>query len=356
MGKVDIGFVESCEPWEVESRFFPSKIGGKPAWLDLKNLPEFSQIACDYCKSPCIFLCQIYAPYTEEEAFHRTLFIFICRDQNCCKANQSGNLKVFRSQLQRINEYYPPTPPEENENWRNDIQIEKWRKTCQVCGIVANSHCAKCKKTNYCCRAHQIIDWKSVHKKYCGSDEKITSTDIVFPQFELVMEEEEENNDGDDNDDDNDSEKEENETVSNSEETCLKKSIHDKLVGSLQNTDDVDLDLMRFANNKEDTLFLKFKNRIQSNPDQVIRYERGGSPLYISSLNHAQNIPKCEECKGDRQFEFQIMPQMLHHLKCEDSSTSLDWGILAIFTCKRSCTPKAGYASEYILKQDITEC
>lgn len=126
MGKVDIGFAEECEPWKLHSRFFRSKIGGKPAWLNLKNLPKKDQISCDYCKDPCIFLCQVYAPYEEDDiSFHRTLYIFICKNPDCCKTNKTGNLKVFRSQLERLNEFYPPNPPEENKAWRTDISKEK---------------------------------------------------------------------------------------------------------------------------------------------------------------------------------------------------------------------------------------
>ena len=125
MAKVDIGFAEKCEPWRLQSRFFPSKIGGKPAWLNLRDLPKKEQIACDYCKDPCIFLCQVYAPYEEDnKAFHRTLYLFICKNLDCCKTNKSGNLKVFRSQLEKFNEFYPSNPPVENKDWRTDISKE----------------------------------------------------------------------------------------------------------------------------------------------------------------------------------------------------------------------------------------
>ena len=37
---LDIGFYETdFEDWEVQSRHFPSKVGGRPAWLDLEHLP-----------------------------------------------------------------------------------------------------------------------------------------------------------------------------------------------------------------------------------------------------------------------------------------------------------------------------
>lgn len=103
---IDLGFVQTCESWRLTSRFFPSKVGGKPAWLDLKNIPGKSDLECEYCNDVCIFLCQIYAPYEEnDDAFHRTIYIFICKNIDCCRPNQNGNLKVFRSQLSRVNTF-----------------------------------------------------------------------------------------------------------------------------------------------------------------------------------------------------------------------------------------------------------
>lgn len=49
------------------------------------------------------------------------------------------------------------------------------------------------------------------------------------------------------------------------------------------------------------------------------------------------------------------MPQLLIDLGFENTLNSLDWGILAVFTCKNSCTPKSGYVPEFIWKQDIVE-
>lgn len=61
--KVDIGILENKENWLLHPRFFPSKVGGKPAWLDLKNLPKCEDLLCKICKDPMIYLCQvIYYP------------------------------------------------------------------------------------------------------------------------------------------------------------------------------------------------------------------------------------------------------------------------------------------------------
>ena len=86
---IDLGFLEPVEPsdeWQLESRYFPSKLGGKPAWLSLEGLPPCSQILCPSCNLPRSFLCQIYANIDEQIAcFHRTLFVFMCRSNKVGK-------------------------------------------------------------------------------------------------------------------------------------------------------------------------------------------------------------------------------------------------------------------------------
>lgn len=44
--------------------------------------------------------------------------------------------------------------------------IKKNGKLCAVCEVSCKSKCQSCKKVYYCCREHQISDWKE-HKKIC---------------------------------------------------------------------------------------------------------------------------------------------------------------------------------------------
>jgi pre-rRNA-processing protein TSR4 len=162
---VELGYLEECAAWKLESRFFPSKVGGKPVWLDQSDLP--SNILCGNCNKPCIFLCQVYAPFEElDSCFHRTIFVFFCKDPACCKYNYSKNFVVYRCQLNRTNKFYSFEPPIEAENWQPDIKHDLCR-TCCVCGAKSCSHCGKCKVAYYCSKEHQIIDWKSGHKGRC---------------------------------------------------------------------------------------------------------------------------------------------------------------------------------------------
>lgn len=45
--------------------------------------------------------------------------------------------------------------------------MEKWPKLCNLCGMKGPSHCSKCKKSFYCSRKHQILDWQKGHKELC---------------------------------------------------------------------------------------------------------------------------------------------------------------------------------------------
>lgn len=93
------------------------------------------------------------------------------------------------------------------------------------------------------------------------------------------MEYDDEDNDDDDDDGYHYHEKESKNKINSEDFTNNFSEIktYDRLikydqVASLQDVKGVDLDLMKFANQEEDESFLKFRNRIKNNPDQVIRY------------------------------------------------------------------------------------
>lgn len=127
-------------------------------------------------------------------------------------------------------------------------------------------------------------------------DQPKPSTTNLFPEFELVLEAEE-------------SIEPVNETEEQSESRRMKE--YEELMKSGTVNDMPDLtegDLMPYAQNVEDEAFGKFKKRIARNNDQVLRYNRGGEPLWISSKNTLSNqqVPLCEQCQSRRVFEFQV--------------------------------------------------
>lgn len=112
-------------------------------------------------------------------------------------------------------------------------------------------------------------------------------------------------------------------------------------------------------------------------PWQVLRYQRHGETLWVSDNipDPVTGIPKCS-CGSERTFEFQVqpcyrvfmyfsvimlcvsfqvMPQLLNHFKVDSlDEPSIDWGTLAVFTCKRGCNEGMSYHEEFIFKQSFS--
>eukprot|EP00897_Mesotaenium_endlicherianum_P005614 jgi/Mesen1/5080/ME000252S04195 len=80
-------------------------------------------------------------------------------------------------------------------------------------------------------------------------------------------------------------------------------------------------------------------------PSQVIRYCRaaGAKPMWarLDGQPAEGQVSPCVCCGSPRVFEFQVLPQLLYFLRVETAveSDSLDFGVLAVYTCERSCDP-----------------
>lgn len=329
-------------------------MGGKPSWLNLRDLPLEKQLECKVCKKPLVFLMQIYAPFEENpDTFHRTIFIFVCKDPKCCKHNKNNNFTVFRCQLPRDNQYYSSEPPIEEKNDSHNPSAEQFRNLCCVCGCLGTKQCSRCHSGIYCSRYHQKIDWIKRHKFLCVENnnpnnkivipESLISTEthkFLFDEYVIEMEMEELNNE---------SKSEKCETEKMNEYKQFLKESKARIFMRGDDLNENDLEEMAL---KSDKIFNKFMKVVRENPDQIIRYQRGGTPLWISSSNIPLQIPKCP-CGSERQFEFQIMPQLLNYLGIDNVKESIDWGILAIYTCIRSCDFGNAYKLEYLWKQDF---
>lgn len=347
---IDLGFAEKLpdsELWRLNSKFFPSKVGGRPSWLALENLPSSEKLLCAAgCNQPLTFVLQIYAPKEHQaNAFHRTIYLFCCNTSGC----ESRQFKAVRCQLERTNKFYAFDAPDYDVlNEDTDLLYpEKFgTQACNLCGCAADKKCAQCRVAFYCSKLHQTVDWSAGgHKGSCKSVDTKTNirpakTKLVFPELELVIEAE------DDDKEDSDSDEEEG-NVADYQKTLetLRPKCQDQ---NFENYVD---------NNSEDVAFNRFMVKVSSEKDQVIRYYRtennaeAAQPLWVSDDGQASSsdIPNCEECDGARTFEFQVMPQLLNYF----SDTFVDWGTMAIYTCKQNCTPKNAYTEEFVWKQDF---
>lgn len=325
---VELGFVERAAPERLLGSQFPSKVGGRPAWLSLE-LPGPERLRCDGCAQPLLLLLQVYAP--RERAFHRALLLFCCAAPRCARRR----LVALRSQLGRVNDFYPAEPqPEAEAPLRPPPEL----RLCRVCGASGPKTCSRCRRARYCGEEHQRADWRAGHRAECGTagaagDHTVSTLNLLFPELELVTEREDEQD-----------EDECGETLSAATDVCMSEVMEEKV-----------LEAMAKHATKEDRIFAKFKKRIALAPDQVLRYGRGGSPLWVSGNNIPtdSDIPNCA-CGAKREFEFQVMPQLLNHLKVDHLGESLDWGTLVVYTCTQSCDPGNAYILEFIWKQDCS--
>lgn len=325
---------------------------------------KFNQILCTM---PCrlrsfhsfVCLLQIYAPDTEEEtAFHRTIFLTCCVSATCHGENDSSCFHVFRCQLPRRNRFYSFYPPDEEHPVSEEQSPDgcpDLAPLCWVCGFRGEKTCSKCHNARYCSKEHQIVHWKNGHKEQCLSspcegskmkqvDQQGVVVSYLFPEFELVTETEPE---------ELEEQKTEEQRIEEYEEFVKEKGSG---VAEAVDVEEFEASLSEIGSRHVDydKVFHQFKNRISREPEQVLRYQRHGEPLWVSNkVPGVNDIPPCN-CGSERTFEFQVMPQLLNLLKVDSvHEPSIDWGTLAIFTCKRGCNEGNPYHKEVIFKQSF---
>lgn len=93
---------------------------------------------------------------------------------------------------------------------------------------------------------------------------------------------------------------------------------------------------------------VRFQQRLERSPTQVVRYAWGGAPLWIApppaQITTGVWPPPCSRCGAPRIFELELLPTLTYQMQtaCPDlvaSSTSklMDWGVIFIFTCSKDC-------------------
>ncbi|XP_003738822.1 programmed cell death protein 2 [Galendromus occidentalis] len=425
--RVELGFAEKTESWRLRSKFFPSKLGGKPAWLALKSLPS---LKCS-CGDTMSFIMQVYAPVDNHPTcFHRTLFAFGCPP--CVDKKKADSIVVFRSQLGLKNEFYPDTPASEVEKGSETPSAEDFNQLCCVCACPASSKCSLCKNRSYCSKQHQVIDWKKAHRSVCAGkkDRNLTgengsgdgsleselgtsaggeaareistaqpgvTSDAAFASGDLSklsldwgttrpriqkegVEVLQQKSKGAIDHEKNGKKKEkpskdfvhngvfpeyeiETETEESDERSETKEDTQQDLVNYLKGMDKESIATMRemascsdkdlkeiedMSRSLDDKAFKRFKKIISPYPEQILRYCKGGEPLWVSAEAVPESIPACGKCGSPREYEFQIMPQVLNLLK----SDLLDWGTVAVYTCSKNCDTD-GYVKEFLHRQDF---
>lgn len=92
----------------------------------------------------------------------------------------------------------------------------------------------------------------------------------------------------------------------NQEMEKLQKLMQEKKAGTLNSVSESELEEYT-KEMPEDKFFKKFSKRVARHPNQVLRYDRGGAPLWITEKSDGlTHVPNCQYCDGERHFEFQV--------------------------------------------------
>ena len=367
---VELGFVSPYPDAPALAEHFPSKVGGAPVWLLPERLPPAEMLTCGQCGRRLRFLLQLYCPRPEvDQAYHRSLSIFCCggaclQHANAWRAlrcnlpvtvpyyteNADGSWTASgREGLAALEQQYQQQPAAPSlPELLISVDLEgDWR------GLVAYSDEEERAKAGRLLAAYEAAEGAVTMKDGSLLQQQGGSSSSATEALEKSTR-----------------------PLSAREERA---SAADSDVDDEIMADDMDDDSLAEG-------WFAFQRRVGAHPEQALRYNRSanGQPLWASLRGRppAGCPPKCENCGAPRTFEFQLMPQLVSSLEeamaeamveAEGAAAvaaaafdprqltdadSLDWGVLAVYTCSASCqtvkssdAASCGYAVEYCWHQ-----
>jgi pre-rRNA-processing protein TSR4 len=329
-------------------RFDDSFVGGKPVWLRGDCVPD-KLPRCQKCERVQVLLLQLYAPLPDEHSYHRILYIFACTN-GACRQYTAWRCQMSKERFESVE--------------KSDEKSVEVATLCSLCGHRAQSVCAKCKSSHYCCREHQRAHWPVHRAQCCGVEKSVenettssasssstasaasVSPDVLVKRelFELRRIETERERDAFAT-----ARKFESEQA---HELVARAKVQLDKEGPLPLTKGDETEFASDRSKHIDNAFLEFQHRIETvAPDQIVRY--GSAPLSATdspSLD-ACKPPPCPRCQSPRRFEAQLLPQLLYFLAVDRSHPSpIDFHSLFVYTCSTSCNA-ASYLDEYIFQQ-----
>jgi len=332
---VVLGFAEAPEArGALAAGRFPSKMGGAPAWLDPAGLPGgAAACACAACGRPGLrFLLQLYCPLDgpgRARCFHRALFLFVCPWclARPARAGPDGEgapptprapagafargVRVFRSQLPRVNAHYPPDP-------LPPLAVEEVPPEPAPAA------------------EGEWVELELVNEEEPGEEDTVRHGPEEA-RVQAMIEEHRRR------------EAEAEAAGSSGEEEGM---AADGGAGAAGGGDD-DMEEEETEAEREQDCWDSFRERVGRAPDQAVRYDYGGreGPLWPSLEGRPESVPACPRCGCPRDFEFQVMPQCLLHLGQDElAPDALDWDSILVYTCRDSCGPEdggGGYVEEF---------
>ncbi|GBF91752.1 hypothetical protein Rsub_04056 [Raphidocelis subcapitata] len=367
----NLGFVEPPErATDLLRHRFPSKVGGRPAWLDPVHLPGSVELTCAASGQPLRFLLQLYCPpdAAGPHAFHRSVFLFVSPRGD--KLASPGAVRALRCQLARENPYYSSDPPGPGDLVPPELPAadaaavaaaDPWRSYAAE-RIHAAIHARQGGAAGGAAAAAAAAAGGSAEEGSGGGGGGSSSGGgsgggggggrgpRLFKELELLVEPEPE--------DDGEGSAEVQRVLSAYRSRVEAEGDYDE--------DELPGDVMDGLQDATKEQFAAFQARCARAPEQCLRYcfQPGAAPLWPALANRPKpgDVPDCPGCGKPRRFEFQVMPQLLNFLDVDDEDPHApDWGTIAVYSCPDSCVEAAArrggdsaYAEEFVWVEEIS--
>ena len=355
----DLGFLETKEDKNsLHAIYFPSKVGGKPEWLDPSVSPK-QMVEANETKREMDFLLQIYAANDVDDdlninAFHRTIYVFTSIEGD--KVYEKGKVRAVRSQLARENEFYGRNPaPRRGARESDDLRVDEMIREFEAKKVAIETKVKmKLGGGNGGERSEEEVEMKM----------KKENKNTVYPEFEIVVEPESDADEAScssmDSDVVADATTKNNTHNKDDADTKTSNANKKKMFQSIGDEAITETDLKEIASGVIDAdaqRLATFSVKLSRFPDQVLRYCPASNAKAMwpskSLAPDDRNIPDCPRCRGKRRFEFQILPTIVSFIVPKESvelnDSSLDFGSIAVYTCSKSCALDGEYAEEYVL-------
>ncbi|XP_070764137.1 programmed cell death protein 2-like [Enoplosus armatus] len=324
-----------------QSSYLTNKVGGQPDWLPVisRQSPR-----CARCGAPLAHVVQVYCPL-EASPYHRNLHLFACPGAECSGGPECW--RVLRSQcLEAVAAAQIPSRPVPAQE--APLSATDWCDTADDWGMeegddgwggVKDSQVQE-KAAAPEAKAASETDVSSQLQDLSLGDSQEEDVPVLRPFFISVVEESDLGGEEDD--------------LRHAQELLREYERREgvavrELEGSEGGGGEEKYEKMKARHG--DAVFSRFMKKISHCPQQILRYCRGGKPLFISEppSNMAQVVSACGSCGGSRTFELQLMPSLVSVLQKKDAGagSELEFGTVLVYTCTNSCwTAGSGSAVE----------
>ncbi|XP_040893494.1 programmed cell death protein 2-like isoform X2 [Toxotes jaculatrix] len=330
------------DPKRYQSSYLTNKVGGQP-----DRLPVISRQSprCGRCGAPLAHVAQVYCPL-DGSPYHRNLHLFACPGAEC--SGRSESWRVLRSQCLETEVAAAQKPSRPAPAQEAPLSATDWCEAADDWGMKEEGDDGwggGVKKDSQVQEQASVpeaeegpalseMDVSSrLHDLSLGESHEDVS--VFRPFFISVVEESDLCGEDDD--------------LEHAQELLREYERREGVVvGELDGCEE---SYEKTRARHGDGVFSGFMKKISLCPQQILRYCRGGKPLFISEppSNMAQVVSVCGSCGGSRTFELQLMPALVSLLQRTDSSTEteLEFGTVLVYTCTKSCwTAGSGSAVE----------